>query len=76
MSALYRDVIVRTCRVTPQRATLVEAWLLLQHGTLDHLSRVEIKRAYDRGISQAIDADVEQSIRLAQSFGLSTGAQS
>ena len=60
-----------TLKITPQRAVLVEAYLRLQYSTLGHLSRIDFRREYTKGgISDAIDADPEEAIALAKSFGL------
>ena len=68
--AMYNDIIRDTLHVNANRASLVEAYLRLQYGTLDALSRVDIRREYStNGISDAIDADVEGAIRLAKSYG-------
>ena len=64
------SMIAETLKISPERATLVEAYLRLEHGTLDHLSRVDVRREYARGISATIDANLEQAIALARSFGL------
>ncbi len=69
-TTMYTEIIQRTLSVTAERARLVEAYLRLQYGTLDRLSRADIRREYRHGISGAIDADVEGSIRLAESYGL------
>lgn len=67
----YNDIIRRTLKITPERARLVEAYLRLDYGTLDHLSNVEIRREYHvGGISAAIDADVDGALKLAESLGL------
>ena len=69
----YQALLVKTLKITPQRAVLVEGYLRLQHGTLDHLSCADFGREYKRGgISAAIDADPEGAIELAQSFGLTS----
>ena len=47
----------------------VEAYLRLQYGTLDALSRDMIRREA-RSIIGAIDADPAMAERLAQSYGL------
>ena len=66
----YNQIIRETLKVTPQRARLVEGYLRLQYSTLDHLSRVDIRREYTRGgIGATIDADVKAAIRLADSYG-------
>jgi GNAT superfamily N-acetyltransferase len=66
----YNSIIRDTLKVTPERARLVEAYLRLQYSTLDHLSRVDIRREYrSGGIGATIDADVEAAIRLADSYG-------
>ena len=70
MSA-YQTILAETLKITPERAVLVEAYLRLQYSTLGHLSRADFRREYTRGgISATIDADVEQAIGLAKSFGL------
>lgn len=67
----YKTILEETLKITPDRAILVESYLRLQYGTLDNLSRADFQREYAiGGISDAIDADVDQAIRLAQSFGL------
>ena len=70
MSA-YQTILAETLKITPERAVLVEAYLRLQYSTLGHLSRADFLSEYTRGgISATIDADVEQAIGLAKSFGL------
>jgi hypothetical protein len=65
------SVIAETLKITPERARLVEAFLRLQYSTLDALSRADIRREYrSGGICGAIDADIHQALRLADSYGL------
>lgn len=67
----YQTVIAETLKIAPARARLVEGYLRLQYGTLSHLSREDITHEYcRRGISTAIDADVDGAIKLAASYGL------
>lgn len=67
----YTVTIAETLKVTKDRARLVEAYLRLQYGTLDALSRMDFCREYRRGgISAAIDADVNGAIRLADSYAI------
>ena len=48
----------------------VEAWMRLEHPTLDGLSQVEFTRAMYAALAATIDAGPEESERLAASFGL------
>lgn len=66
----YNDTIAQTLHITPQRASLVEAFLRLEHGTLDSLSRADIRMAYVNWIQQDIDADVNAAMKLAETFGV------
>lgn len=71
MATRYQTIIADILKITPQRAVLVEAYLRLQYGTLDHLSRAAIWHEYTHGgISATIDADPDQAVRLARSIGL------
>ena len=67
---MYQELIASTLKITKERAILVEAYLRLQYGALDSLSRIDIRREYRTGISEAIDADVESALKLAETFGL------
>ena len=67
----YNTIISDTLKITRERARLVEGYLRLQYSTLDHLSRVDIRREYRKGgISATIDADVSAAIRLADSLAI------
>ena len=48
----------------------VEAWMRVEHPTLDGLSRSEFIAAMHAAVGFAIDAGPEQSEALAASFGL------
>lgn len=68
---MYNQIISEVLNVTPARARLVEAFLRLQYGTLDALSRDRILSEYTAGgISEAIDEDAALVERLADSYGL------
>lgn len=64
------SMIAQTLHITPQRASLVEAYLRLEYGTLDAISRAQIRMAYINWIQQDIDADVTAAMKLAESFGV------
>lgn len=66
----YNDLIAQTLHITPQRASLVEAYLRLDYGALDSMSRLDIRRAYMFNIRATIDADVNAAMKLAESFGV------
>ena len=67
----YNDIIRSTLKITPERARLVEAYLRMEYGTLNHLSARDIRRNYYHGgISYAIDANLDGALKLAESFGL------
>jgi hypothetical protein len=48
----------------------VEAWMRIEHPTLDGLSRAEFSNAMYAALAAALDAGPEESERLAASFGL------
>lgn len=48
----------------------VEAWMRIEHPTLDGLSRQEFIDAMHAALAAVIDAGPEESERLAASFGL------
>ena len=62
-----RFIAERTRDVDPRH---VEAWMRVEHPTLDGLSRVEFIDEMYAALAAAIEAGPEQSERLAASFGL------
>lgn len=71
MTTGYNALIADTLKITPERARLVEAYLRLDHGTLDALSPDDITREYFHGgITTAIDANPKGARALADSYGL------
>jgi hypothetical protein len=62
-----RFIAERTRDVDPRH---VEAWMRLEHPTLDGLSEGEFVRAMHAALAAVIDAGPEESERLALSFGL------
>lgn len=49
---------------------LVEAWMRLQHPTLDALSPRQFRREVEVALGCIAEAGLEESARLAESFGL------
>ena len=69
--SMYQKVLSETLSVSPERALLVEGYLRLQYGTLDHLSMEDFRREYTSGgISRSIDEDPALAADLAKSYGL------
>jgi hypothetical protein len=62
-----RFIAERTRDVDPRH---VEAWMRIEHPTLDGLSRQEFIDAMYAALAAVIDAGPEESERLAASFGL------
>jgi hypothetical protein len=48
----------------------VEAWLRIEHGTLDHLSHARFEREVAIALECIASATPEQSEQLARSYGL------
>jgi hypothetical protein len=68
----YREVIRRTAARAGRLgydARQIEAWMRLEHDTLDALSRDQFEREVEVAC-QCIDADPELSRKLADSYGL------
>jgi hypothetical protein len=64
----YQRFIAEHIRETDPRH--VEAWMRIEHPTLDGLSRREFIDAMHAALAAVIDAGPEESERLAASFGL------
>ena len=64
----YRDAITAIAPGADPRH--VEAWMRLEHPTLDGLSRAEFTEAKYAALAAALDAGPEESEALAVSFGL------
>ena len=62
-----RYIAERTKDIDPRH---VEAWMRLEHPTLDGLSRQEFTEAMYAALATALDAGPEESEALAASFGL------
>ena len=62
-----RFIAERTQDIDPRH---VEAWMRVEHPTLDGLSRAEFIAAMHAAVGCAIDAGAEESEALAASFGL------
>ena len=62
-----RYIAERTRDVDPRH---IEAWMRLEHPTLDGLSEQQFAEAMHAALAVAIDAGPEQSEALAVSFGL------
>jgi len=67
---MYQSLIIETLRCTPMQARLIEAWMRLEHGTLDHLDRASFKREARIGLECALASTASENESLAQSFGL------
>jgi hypothetical protein len=64
----YQD---RIQQIAPQaNARHIEAWLRLEHPTLDHLSADRFKHEVRVALDCIAEGGAEQSEQLAQSFGL------
>ena len=61
-----RFIAERTRDVDPR---YVEAWMRIEHPTLDGLSEAEFVTAMHAALAATIDAGPEESERLALSFG-------
>ena len=71
----YNRTIQTLCGVDEKTARHIEAYLRLQYGTLDALSRERIVFEYENGgsegsIKEAIQLDPDGAEQLAQDFGL------
>jgi hypothetical protein len=66
---MYQRLIVDAIGCAPSEARHVEAYMRLELGTLDHLSRVEFDQVAAIGF-ECMKADPEASESLARSFGL------
>ena len=62
-----RRIAPRTRDVDPRH---VEAWMRLEHPTLDGLSRAEFEREIDLAVAAIATAGAADSEALAASFGL------
>jgi len=62
-----RRIAERTTAVDPRH---VEAWMRLEHPTLDDLSRAEFEREVDNAVVAIATAGPDDSEALAASFGL------
>ena len=62
-----RYIAERTRDIDPRH---VEAWMRVEHPTLDGLSRREFIAAMHAAVGCAIDAGADESEALAASFGL------
>jgi hypothetical protein len=62
-----RFIAERTRDIDPRH---VEAWMRLEHPTLDGLSRTAFTEAMYAALAAALDAGPEESETLAASFGL------
>jgi hypothetical protein len=62
-----RFIAERTRDVDPRH---VEAWMRIEHPTLDGLSQAEFIAEMHAALAATIDAGPEESERLAASFGL------
>ena len=62
-----RRIAERTADVDPRH---IEAWMRLEHPTLDGLSRAEFERAIDDAVVAIAAAGPDESEALAASFGL------
>jgi len=63
----HRFIAERTRDVDPRH---VEAWMRVEHPTLNGLSRREFIEAMHAALGCAIDAGAEESEALAASFGI------
>jgi hypothetical protein len=62
-----RFIAERTKDIDPRH---VEAWMRVEHSTLDGLSRTEFTEAMYAALAAALDAGPDESEALAASFGL------
>jgi hypothetical protein len=62
-----RLIAVRTRDLDPRH---VEAWMRLEHPTLDGFSRVDFEREVDIAVIAIANAGADESEALAASFGL------
>lgn len=66
---MYRKLIIELSKCTTEEARLVEGYMRLEFGTLDHLTRAQFKKAAKEGYKM-VCLDPDEAELLAQSYGL------
>jgi hypothetical protein len=66
---MIREAMARLGRIGEQHPAIVEAWMRVEHGTLDGLSKEQFQREVAISLDCAAQATTKENESIARSYG-------